>query len=81
MAFLIPYLNFITAPIMMVLLGINGNKWAWQYKKWKSIEHFKTIQKKWTLVAAIVVPGGILLLLVIFFLDFIVNTSIKPLGF
>jgi len=26
---------------MMVLLGIKGNEWAWQCKKWDSIEQFR----------------------------------------
>ncbi|MFC2002986.1 B-box zinc finger protein [Chloroflexota bacterium] len=41
---LIPYLGF----IMVILLGVKGNEWAWRYKKWDSIEHFKRTQSTWT---------------------------------
>ncbi len=33
--------------IWIFVLGINGNKWAWQNKRWDSIEHFKRTQEKW----------------------------------
>lgn len=33
--------------------GINGNKWAWQNKKWKSIQDFHKIQKRWAVDALI----------------------------
>jgi hypothetical protein len=34
--------------IMMFVLGFKGNEWAWKAKKWDSVEHFKTVQAKWT---------------------------------
>ena len=30
-----------------LFLGLRGNELAWRGKKWKSIEHFKNVQKKW----------------------------------
>src|SRR3972149_7154075 len=33
--------------IMCIVLGVKGNKWAWQGKKWDSVEHFKRKQRKW----------------------------------
>ncbi|MBC63950.1 MAG: hypothetical protein CL746_06535 [Chloroflexi bacterium] len=30
-----------------LFLGIRGNELAWKGKKWKSVEHFKNVQKKW----------------------------------
>ncbi len=41
---LIPYVGF----IMGIMLGAKGNEWAWQNKKWESIEHFKRTQATWT---------------------------------
>lgn len=41
------------------ILGLNGNKWAWQNKHWNSIEEFKKMQFRWTIV------GIVLALLVI----------------
>ena len=32
---------------MMVILGIKGNEWAWQCKKWDSIEQFRRRQRIW----------------------------------
>ena len=40
---LIPYAGI----IMVIILGVKGNEWAWQYKRWDSIEHFKRTQKTW----------------------------------
>lgn len=31
--------------IMAFVLGAKGNQWAWQSKKWESIEHFKKTQR------------------------------------
>ncbi|MBN1398636.1 MAG: hypothetical protein JXA06_11450 [Bacteroidetes bacterium] len=32
---------------MAFILGFKGSEWAWQNKRWKSIEHFQQVQKKW----------------------------------
>jgi hypothetical protein len=32
---------------MGILLGIKGNEWAWQCKKWDSVEHFRYRQRIW----------------------------------
>ncbi|MFA6249890.1 MAG: hypothetical protein WC686_00110 [Candidatus Shapirobacteria bacterium] len=37
----------IVSLVMQVILGINGNKWAWQNKKWQSVDDFKKSQRKW----------------------------------
>jgi hypothetical protein len=41
-----------------ILLGIKGNEWAWQNKKWKSIKHFRHTQRIWLYwgLAALVAP-------------------------
>jgi len=41
---LIPYVNF----VMVFILGANGNVWAWQKRKWDSVEHFKKSQRVWS---------------------------------
>ena len=33
--------------IMVFVLGAKGSKWAWQNKRWDSIEHFQSVQRKW----------------------------------
>ncbi|HEX8832934.1 MAG TPA: hypothetical protein VF719_01975 [Abditibacteriaceae bacterium] len=41
----VPYVGF----IMAFVLGFKGNEWAWQNRKWDSIEHFKKTQRVWTI--------------------------------
>ena len=40
---LIPWVGF----IMLIVLGMQGNEWAWRNKRWDSIEHFKRTQRTW----------------------------------
>ncbi|MBM3154412.1 MAG: zinc ribbon domain-containing protein [Chloroflexi bacterium] len=40
---LIPYVGI----IMAFVLGAKGNEWAWQKKRWDSIEHFQRTQRTW----------------------------------
>lgn len=44
---LIPFVNL----VMIFILGIKGNEWAWRNKQWQSIEHFHDTQKKWAIAA------------------------------
>jgi len=48
---------------MMVILGIKGNEWAWQCKKWDSIEQFRHKQRIWMYwgIAAFIAPFVFLL--------------------
>ena len=34
-------------PIMALVLGVKGNEWAWQSKRWDSTEHFHRTQRAW----------------------------------
>jgi hypothetical protein len=40
---LIPCVGF----VMAIVLGIKGNEYAWQNRRWESIEQFKATQKIW----------------------------------
>src|SRR3990172_2673818 len=56
LSFLIGPLGWLAELAISVILGMKGNEWAWQNKKWRSIEHFKKTQKtwlKWGIVASI----------------------------
>jgi hypothetical protein len=44
---IIPYVGWIAGLTMGIILGIRGNEWAWQRKKWDSIEHFQKTQRRW----------------------------------
>lgn len=53
-----------------ILLGVKGNEWAWQSKKWDSIEQFRRAQRIWlywgiaSLIAPLVLIVGIILIIV-----------------
>jgi hypothetical protein len=44
---IIPWVGWIISLTMRIILGAKGNEWAWQHKKWDSIEHFKRTQRTW----------------------------------
>lgn len=46
----IPFANL----VMWFVLGAKGSAWAWQNRRWNSIEDFKRTQRKWALWGAIV---------------------------
>ena len=48
---LIPYVGF----VMAFVLGFKGRQWAWQNKKWDSVEHFQRVQRKWSLWSLVLV--------------------------
>lgn len=48
-------------PIMEIILGIKGNEWAWQNRRFESVEHFREVQRKWTI-------WGIIIFIVVSFL-------------
>ena len=41
--------------VMPIILGFKGNEWAWQNKRWKSIDHFKNAQKRWAIWGSCIV--------------------------
>ena len=45
--FFVPYINI----VMIIYLGLKGNELAWKHKHWKSVEHFKAVQRKWNIAA------------------------------
>ncbi len=53
-----------------IVLGVKGNEWAWQSKKWDSIEQFRRTQRTWmywgiaSLLAPLVLIIGIILIIV-----------------
>lgn len=50
---IIPVLGIIVQLGVIIWFGINGNKWAWQNKRWNSIEEFHRVQKKWAIAGLI----------------------------
>lgn len=54
---LIPYVGF----IMAIILGVKGREWAWQNKRWDSVEHFNRVQRSWS-VWSLAIIGGVILI-------------------
>lgn len=50
----VPLLNI----VMWFVLGAKGNEWAWQHKRWDSVEHFRRVQRAWTKWGVIVTLAG-----------------------
>ena len=50
---LVPYVGF----LMSISLGIKGRELAWQNKRWDSVEHFNSVQRRWSIAGLIVVVG------------------------
>lgn len=50
---IIPYVGL----IMAIVLGFKGREWAWKNKQWESVEHFNSVQKKWSVWGVAIVIG------------------------
>ena len=55
----IPYVGV----IMCIVLGVKGNEWAWRHKKWDSIEHFKSTQRKWGIAGVVLFVVSLLVII------------------
>ena len=62
---LIPYVGF----VMVFVLGVKGNEWAWRNKRWDSIEHFQRTQRAWAWWGIGIIIGGILLIATLIFIS------------
>jgi|GEM_PF-2701126 hypothetical protein len=65
----IPVIGGIISLVVTIMLGIKGNEWAWNAKKWDSVEHFKAVQKKWA-------KWGVILLIISFVLAVVSGIAI-----
>lgn len=43
LAFFVPVVGM----IMPLVLWVKGNEWAWQYRRWESVDHFRRVQERW----------------------------------
>jgi len=71
---LVPYVGF----VMSIILGIKGREWAWQAKRYESVEQFKKTQHKWDMwsivLALLIIPATIFIMILI------VIVAINPVG-
>ncbi|MFC1952621.1 ribonuclease G [Chloroflexota bacterium] len=52
--------------VWIFIMGIKGNEWAWKSKRWESIEHFKQVQKQWSLGGLIFAGVGVVVWIAIY---------------
>jgi len=52
--------------IVAIVLGIKGSEWAWQQRRWESVEQFKATQRAWAIAGLIVLVIGVLFIIPIF---------------
>ena len=52
-----------------IWMCIKGREWAWQNKRWDSVEEFNRVQRLWTMAGAAIFGGVFLLTLVVLILS------------
>jgi len=57
----IPVINIIGVLVMMIVLGLKGNEWAWKNRQFESVEQFKKVQKAWAMWGVILFVLGVIL--------------------
>ncbi len=62
----IPFVNLIVPLALCIWFGVEGNKWAWKNKRFESIEHFHSYQKKWVIAGLILPIVGLIFSLFVF---------------
>ena len=68
------FLNLVLLSIQ-IWFGINGNKWAWEKKKYKSVEHFHRVQRIWAIVATVLMIINVAYVLITTFPALMGNTD------
>lgn len=68
---LIPFVGI----VMVFVLGAKGSEWAWQNKKWESVEHFKRVQRTWAYWGLGVLLFGVVLWIIYIILIIIVAAT------
>jgi hypothetical protein len=53
--------------VMPFVLGLRGSAWAWQNKRWESVEQFRKTQRQWALAGLALIAGALLFMVGIFF--------------
>jgi len=71
----IPVIGQILSLPISIYMGIKGNQIAWENRKWKSIEEFKEVQKKWAWWALLWIGLMLVLLVIVIVLIFYASTN------
>lgn len=66
----ISFLTFIPlfGIIWIFVLGFKGNKWAWEKGRWDNLDHFKRVQRNWSIAGFIVWGCFIIFWAILFFI-------------
>lgn len=56
----IPFIGWLAPLALCIWFGNKGNEWAWQNKKWESVEQFHKVQRTWATVGLILFTLGII---------------------
>lgn len=59
---LINVISVLAAFVLAIWFGVKGNNWAWQNKKWKSLEHFHFVQRIWAIIGAVLFSSVVCLI-------------------
>ena len=62
LAFVVPW------PVMNIILALKGNEWAWQNRRFASVQQFRDTQRAWALWGWVLAGVGVLLTLLIILL-------------
>lgn len=65
-AYVIPFVGALIGLGLQIWFGINGNKWAWQSKRYRSIQEFHEIHKKWAIAGIILIAINIVIFIAMF---------------
>lgn len=60
----VPFVNF----VMPFVLAAKGSAWAWRNKRWESVEHFQSVQRKWAKWGVLALVLSVCLGVVMYFL-------------
>ena len=52
--------------IMSIILGVKGSEWAWQNRRWESVEQFKRVQNTWAVWGLVVFIVSIVISVLLF---------------
>ena len=77
------FLSGLIVPILMLLVifiyvGLKGNRWAWEGDKYTDIKQFQKIQKRWGIVAAILLTLSVLSIVLQFGALYMLTTLPSP---
>ena len=71
---LVPIANM----IMPFVLLFKGDQWAWQNSTWRSVEHFRSVQRNWAIAGAVVYGLGITFVVVPIVAVVVLFSNLEP---